>query len=292
MPLDLDSNARHALAQTVIRQAGDLAVGYFAHLDTLVCETKQNGQDVASEADRAVEDLVRQAVCAAFPNDGFLGEEKGFATGTSGYVWIVDPIDGTSCFLHGLRDWCISLALVKDGSCELGMVCQPSTGEFFAAVAGQGAFLNGAPIGVDRAARIDAALLGMGANFRIPVVQVTAFVAELLGAGGMFIRSGSGALMLAHVACGRLAGYYEPHINVWDCMAGLLLIREAGGWTADYPGEEGWLDGGPVIACAPQLRDALTRLVERSLERAKTLGSDQGQARGDIDTYQGTGAPA
>jgi myo-inositol-1(or 4)-monophosphatase len=148
----------------------------------------------------------------------------------------------------------------------LGLICRPTTGDLFVARHGDGAFLNGKPMSVDRATSIGTGLLGVGANFRIPVHQVSTFIRLLLEKGGMFIRNGSGALMLAEVACGRLAGYYEPHINAWDCMAGLLMIREAGGWTEDFPGQNGTLlTGAPVIASAPQVRDDLLQLISRSL---------------------------
>lgn len=269
MSPEFDSNPRFTLARAVILQAGQLAADYFSRFQDLTTETKQNGQDVVSAADREVEDIIRKAILAAFPDDGFLGEEQGMSAGTSGYTWVVDPIDGTSCFVHGLKDWCVSIALMQGETCAFGLIFQPEVDELFTAMAGAGAYLNGQRIQVDENARIDTGLLGLGANFRIPLAEVVCFVDALMQAGGMFIRNGSGALMLAHVACGRLAGYYEPHINSWDCMAALCLIREAGGWTADFPTSGDLMVGGPVIASAPQLRDPLSALVAQSLKGAK-----------------------
>lgn len=269
MDCEFPDDPRFVLARGIIFEAGRLALESFADLGALETTNKLNGQDVVSQADKAVEALVRERILAAFPEDGILGEEQGLAEGKSDFVWVVDPIDGTSCFVHGLKDWCISIALLKDSETVLGLIYQPTTDELFAAKAGGGAYLNGKPTSVDRQATIGTGLLGVGANFRIPPQQVSDFIHLLLEAGGMFIRSGSGALMLAHVACGRLVGYYEPHINSWDCLAGLCLIREAGGWTAEFPIPEALLDGSPVIAAAPGARDDLWGLVAQSLASGK-----------------------
>jgi len=253
--------ARMTVALDAIKEAGALAAGHFAGRAALVIEQKLNAQDVVSIADQSVEALLRQRIAAAFPDDGVLGEEEGLTEGSSGFVWVIDPIDGTSPFVHGLIDWCISVALTRGSETELGFVLQPTTGEFFTARRGHGALLNGTPISVDANATIANGLIGLGASFRIPLQSVSTFALKLMQAGGMFIRSGSGALMLAHVACGRLAGYYERHINAWDCMAALCLIREAGGYVAPYPGPGGLIEGGPIFAAAPGVKDELLAIV-------------------------------
>ncbi|MGO4354730.1 inositol monophosphatase [Rhizobium sp. RAF36] len=270
MPCEFPDDPRFVLAREVILEAAAKALAYFADLASLESSQKLNGQDIVSEADKAVEALIRTRIAAAFADDGVLGEEEGLSEGPSGYLWVVDPIDGTSCFVNGLDQWCISIAVMKGTETVLGLICQPSTGDLFVAKQGAGAQLNGRPMQVTGTGSISTGLLGVGANFRIPLRQVSVFIELLLEAGGMFIRNGSGALMLAQVASGRLAGYYEPHINAWDCAAGLLMIREAGGWTADFPGEGGTLlTGGPVIAAAPQMRDELLSLITHSLANAE-----------------------
>ncbi|HVJ40920.1 MAG TPA: inositol monophosphatase [Dongiaceae bacterium] len=266
MTCEFPDDPRYVLARAIILEAAALAARHFDNLAALETSTKLNGQDVVTIADREVEALIRARIAAAYPDDGILGEEEGFHPGSSGYIWVVDPIDGTSCFLHGLRSWCISIAVMKGEETVLGLIQQPCTQDLFVAKSGRGAFLNGLPIAVDRRARIATGLLGVGANFRRPAEEVSRFIRGLLEAGGMFIRNGSGALMLAEVACGRLAGYYEPHINAWDCLAGLCLIREAGGWTADYPGSQALLAGAPVLAAAPQLREELLQLVAATVD--------------------------
>ena len=254
--------ARIEAATSVIHEAGALATGYFSTLAELHVETKANGQDVVSIADREVEKLVRDRLSAAFPQDGFLGEEFGLSPGTSGFTWVIDPIDGTSCFLHGIRNWCVALALQDGERTAAGFILDPNAGELFSACHGEGAWLNERPIAVDLTTDLTRGLTSVGANFRVPVDTILAFLESLLNAGGMFVRSGSGALSLAHVACGRLAAYYEPHMNAWDCLAGQCLIREAGGWANDFLAEGSLLGGGRVIGCAPQLRDPLIAMID------------------------------
>lgn len=265
-------DARFALARSVILDAAALALSSFADLASLAVEQKRNGQDVVSEADKAVEALIRSRIAEVFPEDGVLGEEQGLQAGRSGFLWVVDPIDGTSCFVHGRDQWCISIAVMEGENTVLGLIHRPVTDDLFVARRGAGAFLNGAPMRVDHQVTIASGLLGVGANFRVPRGQVTRFIDLLLEGGGMFIRDGSGALMLAEVASGRLAGYYEPHINAWDCMAGLLMIREAGGWVGPFPtAGAALLAGGPVVGCAPQIRDSLAGLIRQSLEHTDNL---------------------
>ena len=253
--------ARLRLAQALIREAGALAMRYFQDVATLEVYTKQNAQDVVSAADREVEQLIWSRIHAAFPEDGMIGEEFGLRDGHSGWDWVVDPIDGTSCFVHGLRNWSVSIAVSYGGATALGFIFDPNSDELFAAIRSGGATLNRRPIAVDGRSKLDTGLIGLGVSHRAPNDATAGVVLRLLDAGGIFICSGSGALMLAHVACGRLIGYYEAHINVWDCLAGLLIITEAGGWAADFPGHDQLLVGGPVVAAAPQVRADLLRIV-------------------------------
>lgn len=255
---------RLALAHTQILRAGDLALRHFRNLDALRIDTKMGGQDMVSEADRSVEDLLRRTIATDFPDDSLLGEERGLETGASGWCWIIDPIDGTAPFVAGLPDWCISVAVTYEGRPQIGVILHPLSGDIYSASRGAGATLNGTPLSVIPDAALDRHLMGVGANFRVPHAQTTRMLAALMEAGGMFYRNGSGALMLAQVAAGRLAGYYEPHINAWDCLAGLLLIEEAGGWCAPFPGDRPLTEGGPVLACAPAIRTALCDVLDRA----------------------------
>jgi myo-inositol-1(or 4)-monophosphatase len=258
-----DLRQRLDLARNMIDEAGKLALVHFADLAHLRIDSKLNGQDVVSAADRGVEALIRGTLAKTFPEDGFLGEESGLADGRSGWRWTVDPIDGTSCFVHGLSSWCVSIALSDaDEQTRLGLILAPVAGELYEAVHGEGAHLNGRPIKVDTRTSLETGLVGLGASHRVPAQEVASVLETLLARGGMFVRSGSGALSIAEVAAGRLAAYYEPHINAWDCLAGLLIVREAGGFTADFPGAgRQLLAGGPVLAAAPQIAQPLNDLI-------------------------------
>jgi len=255
---------RFAFAQDLARQAGALAHRHFTHRDALEVESK-GLQDWVSEADREVEAMIRARIAAAFPQDGFLGEESGGAAaaeGEAGAIWVVDPIDGTACFLAGIPTWCVSIALVSRGEIELGVIYDPNVDELFAARRGQGARVNGTPLPPLTATCLADGLFGLGHSTRMPREAVVGFMADLLQADGMFMRNGSGALMLAYVAAGRLVGYFEPHMNSWDTLAGFALIREAGGWTNDFLTGDALESGNPVAACAPALAEELGALLK------------------------------
>lgn len=246
--------------ELVIKKAGEQALSYFRNRDQLTVETKADPQDVVSIADRNVEITIIEGIKGCFPDDGFLGEEQGISQGTNNYLWVIDPIDGTSCFLNGMHSWCISVALMIDDRIALGLVFDPNTDELFSAVAGRGCFLNGKSVKTQDVSSVKDGVMGVGTSHRVPASLCVNFLEGLLGAGGMFIRNGSGALMLAYVAAGRLIGYFEPHINSWDCLAGLILVNEAGGWTNQFLDENGILDGNEILVCAKGLEYQLKQL--------------------------------
>ncbi|WP_299617701.1 inositol monophosphatase [Pelagibius sp.] len=254
--------SRYEYAQSLAREAGQLAYDYYRRRDEIAVENK-GLQDAVSIADKEVEALIRSRLAAKFPDDGFLGEESGTSDrfDQNKPIWVVDPIDGTACFLNGMPSWCVSIALVSGGEIELGVIYDPNTDELFAARRGGGTFLNGARQPVPTAAAFSDGLLGTGFSHRSPTSDFVPFLDGLLRDGGLFLRNGSGALMLAYVAAGRLIGYFEPHINSWDSLAGLLLVREAGGWTCDFLANEGLLRGGLCAACAPALAPAFQALL-------------------------------
>lgn len=252
---------RFQLAQVIAREAGAHALGYFGDRRRLTVEAKTNAQDVVSVADREVETLLGERIKLAFPGDGTLGEEYGLSGGTSGYTWVMDPIDGTSAFVHGLSDWCVSIALLHGQELAAGVIYAPVANELYAASTGQGATLDGAPLSVSPGMGVADGLVGIGANHRVPPERVSGFIHRLLGEGGMFVRGGSGALTLAHVAAGRLVAFFEPHMNAWDCLAGYCLVREAGGWTWPFRAETDLLTGNVVVAAAPGARNDILRLI-------------------------------
>ncbi len=253
----VNEHERFEFAQNLIIEAGDLALQYFASVNELSIMSK-GAQDMVSEADIAVEKLIRNRLMAEYPDDGYLGEETGHeaATGDSG-IWVVDPIDGTQPFLSGLSTWCISIAYVRSNEVLLGMVNNPAAGELFIGGVGRTAELNGQPIAPRQDASVGDGLTYLGCNPRLRPEQVVPVLDRLLRAGGMFVRNGSGALGLCDVACGRLIGYVEAHINSWDCLGGIAVCRSAGVRVSDYLTADSIFVGGPLVAGLPQAFDQL-----------------------------------
>ncbi|WP_295811809.1 inositol monophosphatase family protein [uncultured Nitratireductor sp.] len=232
---DTDLAARLAFAETMAKAAGATALDYFRRRDELVIETKRNPQDLVSEADKKVEESIRERIAASFADDGVLGEEYGMTPGTSGLTWVVDPIDGTSAFLNGMPNWCVSVGACIDGEPVLGVIVAPCFDECYSARRGGGATLNGVPVRVADSLDLRTGVVGLGSNDRVEPAAAARIVESLFKIGGTFVRNGSGALMLAYVAAGRLVGYAEPSMNAWDCMAGYCLVREAGGIVLPFP---------------------------------------------------------
>ncbi|MDD7970626.1 inositol monophosphatase family protein [Roseinatronobacter alkalisoli] len=256
--------ARFALAQTAARAAGAHALALFHDRASLTIETKHDALDMVSRADREAEDVIRAMVSEAFPEDGFLGEEGGAQPGTSGLTWVIDPIDGTVPFVSGLPHWCVAIGIQSEQATEVGVVYQPILDEMFTARRGAGAALNGVALRISPTTRLTNSLTGIGANHRAIPEHVAGVCCKLMAQGGMFYRNGSGALMLASVAAGRLGGYYEPHMHPWDCLAGLLLVREAGGQTLPMPDGASLAEGGEVLAAAPAVWPDLAAITGHS----------------------------
>lgn len=265
-PSRLDDAAidiRREAAREVVAEAAAIALRYWHDLGSLTV-TSKGVQDVVSEADVRVEERIRAGLSAAFPTDAFLGEE----TGADGIdraeaTWVVDPIDGTQPFLLGLPTWGVSVALVTGGEIALGFLACPAAGETYEARLGAGATLNDAPIRVRAATSLEDGLTTLGYSRRTSPQDASAMLLALLESGGMFHRTGSGAVGLAYVAAGRTIGYVEEHINSWDCLAAILLVTEAGGRASDYLGRNGLLGGGPLVAGSPGVYDALLALMPR-----------------------------
>jgi myo-inositol-1(or 4)-monophosphatase len=253
---------RFQAAQAIAREAGLLARELYERREELAIESK-GLQDHVSRADREVEDLVRARLAQSFPEDGVLGEEAGLSAGADPArgIWAVDPIDGTSSFLTGMPTWCTSIAFTTAERPLLGVVYDPCMDELFTAARGQGARLNGRPIRVSDATALDQGSTAIGFSFKSAPDAILPVLAGLLRAGGIYGRVGSGALMLAHVACGRYLGFYEPHIMPWDCLAGIVLIEEAGGWVNDFLEGDAMRGGNRLVAAAPGVALQLRRLV-------------------------------
>lgn len=226
MTNDLDDRMHFAI--DLARRAGELGLKYFRDLDNLTVESKGH-QDLVSEADREVELFIRAAIAAAYSQDGIVGEEHAALTGTTGDVWVIDPIDGTANFVRGIPAWCVVIACARNGETIVGVIHEPSTDETFYGRLGGGAFLNGKPIRASNAASLSEGAVGTGLSNRASTKNVVVLIGLIMAGGGVFYRNASGALMLAYAASGRLLGYAEEHMNAWDCLAGMLLVKEAGG---------------------------------------------------------------
>lgn len=256
----MDLQPRYDFCLTLIRDAGALAHGYFQNLSALTIKSK-GLQDMASEADVNTELLIKKRLAEAFPQDAFLGEETGvtdFAPGQG--IWVVDPIDGTQPFVSGMGNWCVSIAFVCEGVLQFGMVYAPVRDELFAGGKGIPATLNGKPVPRHPGKSLREGITGMGYSTRIKVEDFLRPFEAFLREGGMFFRDGSGALNLSYVAAGRLLGYYEPHINSWDCLGAIAVIEAAGLKVNDFLANDGLTKGNKIIAGVPEVYDDLVRL--------------------------------
>lgn len=253
--------ARYEFALGLIKEAGALALQYSSRLGSLTIRSK-GLQDMASEADTNTELLIRERLKASFPDDGFLGEETGATTYDRAQgIWVVDPIDGTQPFVSGMSSWCVSIAFVRDGELQFGMVYSPPRDELFAGFQDRPATLNGQPVKLHPATDIKHGIMGIGYSTRITVGDFLPMFERVLEAGGMFYRDGSGALTLCYVACGRLIGYVEPHINSWDCLGAIAVIRAAGGMTSNFLANDGLFKGNSLVAGPPALYAQLEALL-------------------------------
>lgn len=208
--------------------------------------------DLVTEYDRRSERLVLEELARRFPGHAVLAEESGVHAGAAGAAarWIVDPLDGTTNFAHNYPFFCVSIAAEWEGRLVAGVVHDPVRDELFAAAAGAGATLNGAPLRVSDVARVEDALLVTGFPYDVrehPERSLPAFAAFLVRAQAVR-RDGSAALNLAYVACGRFEGFWEGHLSPWDMAAGVLLVREAGGLVTAYDGGPFALDGRQILA--------------------------------------------
>lgn len=252
---------RYWAAQGVVREAGRLAAEAYHRRAELSIERKGT-QDLVSEADRACEDMIVGTLQRLFPEDGFLGEERGAKNTSAKAVWIIDPIDGTANFLRGIPLWCVSLGLFAGGEFVIGVIYNPVTEELYAARRGKGATLNGRQIEVSQAKSPEEARLGIGYSYRRPPKPHADAVKALLDAHCEYSRLGSGALGLAYTADGRLEGYWEAHINAWDVAAGLCIVKEAGGYVSDFLSGDGLTKGNEVLASTPQLYPTFSALLK------------------------------
>ena len=243
-------------AQAVAREAGVKARRRF--LDRSFTVAFKARQDYLTEVDGETEAFIAERLARVFPEDGFIGEESNAKpAGEGGAVWVVDPIDGTANFARGTPHFCVSIACVVAGRVEVGVIYNPMLDELFAAKRGGGAWLNGEPLSVSSVDTIANAAVEVGWNSRAGFDQYVGLLERVAATGASPSRTGSGALAIAYVAAGRSDGFVEHHINAWDCLAGNLLVSEAGGYVSDFLKGDGLANGNALIACAPGIKQAL-----------------------------------
>ena len=252
---------RSETALEIARSGGALALDYFQRVSSLKIVDK-GLQDFVSEADRAVELHIRSLIQAAFPEDGIVGEEHAPKPGTSGYRWIIDPIDGTTNFINAIPAWTVVLAVVKDDQTQIGVVFDPLHDEMFHAVRSKGATLNRVPLTCPSDTVFNRGSIGTGYCNRSSKARTMRMIEEVLARDGVFHRNASGAISLAYVSAGRLIGYIEEHMNAWDCLAGQLLVAEAGGRAEQQSADRMILQGGRVVVGSAGVFDELVRIAD------------------------------
>ena len=261
-----DGLERRIFAEELAVEAGSLALSY---RDRGGLEVRSKGiLDWVTEADLATERLIRHRIAGAFPHDNILGEEGGGSSvdKTGPNTWVIDPIDGTTCFVSGLPSWCVSIACLDDrDNAYIGVVRDPTGGETFSALVGHGLTINGRRISVPTLG-ITGGLVAVGHPRNAPDEPTLTFLRSLFAVGGLFYNSGSAALGLAYVAAGRLVGFFESDLRAWDALAGEVLIRESGGWSTRFMRDGSLTTSKPVLAANRGTASALWDLAGDMLD--------------------------
>lgn len=236
------------------RQAGDIINFASRDLGKLTIQNK-SFNDFVSEVDQAAEKAIIDTLKDAYPEHGFLGEESGTFNADAENVWIVDPLDGTTNFLHSYPYYSVSIALKQKGVLTQAVIFDPVRNDLFTATKGRGAFLNDKRIRVSNRTKLQESLIGTGFPFRDFSYLDTymAMLKDMIENTSAIRRPGSAALDLAHVAAGWSDGFFELNLSPWDIAAGALLIQEAGGIVGDFEGNESWLDTGNIVGANPKV---------------------------------------
>ena len=265
--------ARSALLNVMVQaafKAGKSLSRDFGEVQNLQVSVK-GPSDYVSQADRKAEKIVKDELMKARPTYGFLGEESEEIKGTDGaHRWIVDPLDGTTNFLHGIPQFAVSIALERNNEIVAGVVFNPATDELYTAEKGGGTFLNDRRLRVaarkelsDSVVTCGVPHLGRGNHGKF-LVELRHVMGEVAGVR----RFGAASLDLAYIAAGRCDGYWETGLAAWDIAAGILLIKEAGGWVSDFDGKTNMLETGSVVAGNEYIHKALLEVTHRPVPRA------------------------
>lgn len=263
-----ETDAMHptlTIAVKAARRAASIINRASMQLDLLTVQTK-SPNDFVTEVDQAAEAAIIEVLRDAYPEHAILAEESGQSgpSESAEYQWIIDPLDGTTNFIHGFPQYAISIALTKNGVLDQAVIFDSTRNELFTASKGRGAFLNDRRIRVAKRTRLNEALIGTGFPFR-EMDNVDAYLAmlkDLTQKTAGIRRPGAAALDLAYVACGRLDGFWEMGLQPWDMAAGVLLIQEAGGLVSDLAGEGTYLDTGNLVAGSPKIFGQLLPIIQ------------------------------
>ncbi len=253
------------IATRAARNAGKIIVRSMQKLDTLEISSKANN-DYVSEVDKQAEQAIIETIRKAYPDHGILAEESGMQAGNE-YQWIIDPLDGTTNYLHGFPQFAVSIAVKHKDRLAHGVVYDPLKEELFGASRGEGAQLNGKRIRVSKRPGLDGALLGTGFPFREQQHLETYLktLGTLIAQTAGVRRAGSAALDLAYVAAGRMDGFWELGLHPWDMAAGVVLIQEAGGLVSDFGGDNLYLEKGHIVTGNPKVFKAMLQAIRPHL---------------------------
>jgi len=248
------------------RKAGAIITRAAFDVDKLTIRTKHQ-HDFVSEVDHAAEDAIISILRQAYPSHGFLAEESGEKDAKAEYVWVIDPLDGTTNFLHGFPQYCVSIGLLHKGKPQQAVVYDPNRNELFTATKGGGAFVNDHRIRVSKTDKLQDALLGTGFPFREleNIDEYLRGMKRLMHMCSGIRRPGAAALDLAWVAAGRFDGFWEDDLDIWDTAAGVLLVKEAGGFVSDYRGQDRMTERREYLAASGELHSRLHKLLAGSL---------------------------
>ena len=248
------------------RRAGSVINRAARDLEVLSVARKRHN-DFVTDADKGAEQAIIDVLSNAFPDHAILAEESGRSgggsTGKSDYTWIIDPLDGTTNFIHGFPQYAVSIGLQHKGIITQAVVYDPASNELFTATRGRGAFLNDRRLRVSKRVSLRDALIGTGFPFRdfTRLDRYLAMLREVTSKCAGVRRAGAAALDLAYVAAGRLDGFWEFGVSPWDMAAGSLLIQESGGLVADFQGESEYLDSGCIVCGNPKVFAQLLRTI-------------------------------
>ncbi|MDP1525737.1 MAG: inositol monophosphatase family protein [Rhodocyclaceae bacterium] len=256
----------HPMLNTAIkaaRRAGNVINRASLDLGQLTIGVKQQN-DFVTEVDRAAEATIIETLREVYPSHAILAEESGLSEQTSEFQWIIDPLDGTTNFIHGFPQYAISIALAHKGVLTQAVVYDPNRNELFTASKGGGAFLNDKRIRVSKCVKLEESLLGTGFPYRVfdHVDTYLAIFKEMTKRCAGVRRPGAASLDLAWVACGRIDGFWEFGLSPWDMAAGALLILEAGGLVSDLSGDGNYLQTGNIVGGTPKVFNQLLQVIQ------------------------------